>query len=122
LDIFSNKFNFSIGKKTHVLCYLILSPNGELSTGMKHLNWVWYVNTSLKDDMFKKVIVDINGIIRALSVPAGMVNENIVKEQKTIAHDTLSDIVSASCFCNKRVYTKRFMIYLFLKWHLIEYV
>jgi 2,6-dihydroxypyridine 3-monooxygenase len=82
LDTFSNKFTFFIGKKTHILCYLIPGPNGELSEGMGWLNWIWYANTSLKNGTLKKVMADKNGVVRALSVPTGMVNEDIVKEQK----------------------------------------
>jgi 2,6-dihydroxypyridine 3-monooxygenase len=82
LDTFSNKVTFFIGKKTHILCYLIPGPNGELSEGMRRLNWIWYVNASLKNGMLKKVMADKNGVVRALSVPTGMVNEDIVKEQK----------------------------------------
>lgn len=52
--------------------------------------------------MFKKVIADKNGIIRALPVPAGMVNENIVKEQKTIAHDTLPGIAFSILFLQQK--------------------
>jgi 2,6-dihydroxypyridine 3-monooxygenase len=101
LDTFSNKFTFFIGKKTHILCYLIPGPNGELSEGMGWLNWIWYANTSLKNGTLKKVMADKNGVVRALSVPAGMVNEDIVKEQKIIAHDTLPNSFQHLVFATK---------------------
>ena len=88
LDFFLNKFTFFMGNKTHILCYLIPGPNGELSRGRRRLNWVWYVNTP-KGNILKEVLTDKDGILREFSVPEGMVNEDIVKKQKIVAENIL---------------------------------
>lgn len=101
LDVFSNKFTFFIGKKTHILCYLIPGPNGELSVGKRRLNWVWYVNAPLKGDIFKKVMADKNGILKEVSVLSGIANEDIIKEQNTVAQDILPEIFQHLVFTTK---------------------
>lgn len=89
LDLFSNKFTFFFGDKTHILCYLIPGPNGELSVGTRRLNWVWYLNVPFHGGDFKKVMTDRNGVEQEFSVPQGMVDVDIIKEQKTVAEDIL---------------------------------
>jgi hypothetical protein len=91
LDLFSNKFTFFFGNKTHILCYLIPGPDGELSVGRRLLNWVWYVNVPLHGDGLKYLMTHLNGIERHFSVPQGMVDEEIVKKQKKVAEAILPD-------------------------------
>jgi 2-polyprenyl-6-methoxyphenol hydroxylase-like FAD-dependent oxidoreductase len=60
-----------------------------LSVGRRRLNWVWYVNVPFHGGGLKKVMTDINGVERQLSVQQGMVDGDIVKEQKNVAEDVL---------------------------------
>ncbi len=100
LDLFSNKFTFFIGKKTHILCYLIPGPNGELSEGRRRLNWVWYVNVP-KGNMLNEVLTDKGGILREFSVPYGMVNEDVVMKQNALAENILPDLFRQLIFSTK---------------------
>jgi hypothetical protein len=101
LDLFSNKFIFFFGHKTHILCYLIPGPNGELSVGRRRLNWVWYVNVPLHGSDLKKVMIDLNGVEWQFSVPQGMVNGDIVKKQKNVA-EISCQIVFKSCYSQQK--------------------
>ena len=104
LDIFSNKFTFFIGRKTHILCYLVPGTNGDISIGKRRLNWVWYVNTSSENNTFEKTMTDKDGKFRAYSVPYGLVNEDIVKQQKDIAEKILPKSFQQLVFATREIF------------------
>ena len=100
LALFSNNFTFFIGRKMHIMCYLIPVPNGEVSVERRRLNWVWYVNAP-KGDKSDEVLTDKDGILREFSVPYGMVSEEVLKKQKAVADDTLPDVFKQLVFATK---------------------
>ena len=84
VQFFANKFTFFHGRNTQILCYLIPGPTGELSEGERRLNWVWYVNVSVGNKL-QSLLTDRYGKQREFSVPQGMVRDDFVQQQKSIA-------------------------------------
>jgi 2,6-dihydroxypyridine 3-monooxygenase len=90
-ESFANKFTFFQGRNTHILCYLIPGPTGELSKGKRRLNWVWYVNVP-PGDKLQSALTDKHGIRRSFSVPQGAVKDELVKQQKDVAERILPGV------------------------------
>ena len=87
---FSEKFTFFLGQNTQILCYLIPGPSGELRTGERLLNWVWYWNVP-EGDALRETLTDIDGRTHDFSVPQGRVRQDLVERQKAIAAEALPD-------------------------------
>src|SRR5258708_37925242 len=45
---FDDHFTFQQMRHSHILCYLIPGPAGELERGKRRVNWVWYWNVPEK--------------------------------------------------------------------------
>ena len=90
-QFFANRFTFFHGKNTQILCYLIPGPTGELSEGERRLNWVWYVNVSAGNKL-QSLLTDRYGKQRDFSVPQGMVRDDFVQQQKSIADRILPKV------------------------------
>jgi 2,6-dihydroxypyridine 3-monooxygenase len=80
--------------------------NGELSVGRRRLNWVWHVNVPFHEGGLKKVMTDLNGVERQFSVPQGMVDGNIVKEQKNVAEGVLPDSFQELLFATEEPFVQ----------------
>jgi 2-polyprenyl-6-methoxyphenol hydroxylase-like FAD-dependent oxidoreductase len=74
---FAERFTFFQARHTHILCYLIPGPDGSLSPGQRRLNWVWYLNAALGDEL-DQVLTDREARRRAFSVPQGFVSAGMV--------------------------------------------
>ena len=70
---FLGRFTFFQARHTHILCYIIPGPNGSLSPGQRRLNWVWYLNAAVGDEL-DRVLTDKDGRRREFSVPQGFVS------------------------------------------------
>ena len=88
---FANKFTFFHARNTQILCYLIPGPTGELLEGERQLNWVWYFNVSAGNKL-QSLLTDRYGKQREFSVPQGMVREDFVQQQKSIAERILPTV------------------------------
>lgn len=86
--VFSDRFTFYQYPNSHVLCYLVPGPDGELQQGKRRFNWVWYVNVS-QGNALQRVMTDRSGRRRKFSVPPGEVPETLVKE---LRHKAASDL------------------------------
>jgi 2-polyprenyl-6-methoxyphenol hydroxylase-like FAD-dependent oxidoreductase len=70
---FTGRFTFFQARHTHILCYLIPGSNGSLTSGLRRLNWVWYLNAAPGDEL-DRVLTDKDGRRREFSVPQGFVS------------------------------------------------
>ena len=91
VQFFANKFTFFHGRNTQILCYLIPGPTGELSEGQRRLNWVWYYNVSAGNKLHF-LLTDKYGKLREFSVPQGMVRDDFVQQQTSIAERILPKV------------------------------
>jgi 2-polyprenyl-6-methoxyphenol hydroxylase-like FAD-dependent oxidoreductase len=73
IKFFSDKFSIYSYEGSHMLCYTIPGPDGELAAGGRLLNWVWYQNKS--EDELRKLMTDKDGKEREFTVPAGFLSE-----------------------------------------------
>ena len=88
----ANKFTFFHGRNTHILCYLIPGPTGELSEGERRLNWVWYVNVPAGNKL-QSLLTDRYGKQREFLVPQGLWSrDDFVQQQKGIAERILPTV------------------------------
>ncbi len=71
------RFTFFQARHTHILCYIIPGPDGSLTPGKRRLNWVWYLNAAVGDEL-DRVLTDNNGRRREFSVPRGLVSSVMV--------------------------------------------
>jgi 2-polyprenyl-6-methoxyphenol hydroxylase-like FAD-dependent oxidoreductase len=46
--VFADTFVFAELRRTHALCYPIPGPDGQLTPGERHLNWIWYRNITAR--------------------------------------------------------------------------
>lgn len=66
---FGDKFSIYPYENSHLLCYLVPGPNGELTEGKRLYNWVWYQNKTQEE--LSILLTDKNGLKRDFTVPAG---------------------------------------------------
>jgi hypothetical protein len=78
VQFFANKFTFFHRRNTQILCYLIPGPTGELSEGERACN----VSAGNK---LQLLLTDRYGKQREFSVPQGMIRDDFVQQQKSIA-------------------------------------
>ncbi|KLT65638.1 FAD-dependent monooxygenase [Pedobacter sp. BMA] len=96
IAFFSDKFSIYPYANSHLLCYTIPGPGGELKEGKRLLNWVWFQNKSSVE--LRKILTDKDGRLHEFSIPAGYLSEESVSELKARADDELPEIL------RKRVY------------------
>ena len=88
---FGEKFTFFLRQNTQILCYLIPGPSGELESGDRRLNWVWYWNVPEGDEL-REVLTDAAGVTHDYSVPQGHVREHLLQRQRAVAAKVLPDV------------------------------
>ncbi len=98
LRVFANRFTFFQTERSHILCYLIPGPTGEVGEGQRRLNWVWYWNVPEAD--LPAVMTGRDGRERDFSVPPGQARPDLVEAQREIARTRLAkpfaDLVEAT--------------------------
>lgn len=75
---FEETFAFYEGDGHLALGYLIPGPDGEIDPGERRLNWVWY--DVLSADDADDALTDARGRERELSVPPGLLREEVREE------------------------------------------
>jgi len=91
IAFFSDKFSIYPYANSHLLCYTIPGPEGELKEGKRLLNWVWFQNKSLA--AIKKILTDKNGTQHEFSIPAGYLSEENLSELRARAEQELPEIL-----------------------------
>jgi 2-polyprenyl-6-methoxyphenol hydroxylase-like FAD-dependent oxidoreductase len=98
LGVFADRFTFFQMEQSHILCYLIPGPAGEVEPGQRRLNWVWYWN--VPDAELRQVMIGRDGRERDFSVPPGQARPEVVEAQRKVARTQLAkpfaDLVEAT--------------------------
>ena len=80
LSFLGQKFTVYQGSNFHILCYLIPGSNGEIESGQRRVNWVWYRNW--QEESLSEILTDIHGKIHGFSVPKGLLKPEIAENVK----------------------------------------
>jgi 2-polyprenyl-6-methoxyphenol hydroxylase-like FAD-dependent oxidoreductase len=98
LSLLGQKFTVYQGENFHILCYLIPGSNGEIDTGKRRVNWVWYCNHS--EDKLSEILTDVNGKSHGFSVPKGFLKpeiaENLKEKSRNMLPAALSEMVCST--------------------------
>jgi 2-polyprenyl-6-methoxyphenol hydroxylase-like FAD-dependent oxidoreductase len=70
-------------ERSHILCYLIPGPEGEIEPGKRRINWVWYWN--VPEAELPQLMTGLDGRQRDFSVPPGQVRAEWLKKQGAVA-------------------------------------
>jgi 2-polyprenyl-6-methoxyphenol hydroxylase-like FAD-dependent oxidoreductase len=88
LRTFDDHFTFQQMRSSHILCYLIPGPSGELERGRRRINWVWYWNVPESD--LSGLLTGRDGRAYDFSLPPGQVGEQALAAQGATAERMLS--------------------------------
>jgi len=88
---FSDKFSIYPYENSHLLCYLVPGPNGELIKGKRLYNWVWYQNKT--QVQLGDLLTDKNGLKREFTVPAGYLSEESQQSLNETAREQLPPVL-----------------------------
>jgi 2-polyprenyl-6-methoxyphenol hydroxylase-like FAD-dependent oxidoreductase len=72
-----DRFSFYVRPGNHVLGYLVPGPKGEMSTGCRRYNWVWYRRVPQSD--LAATFTGIDQRTHAFSLPRGGLSEHRLK-------------------------------------------
>jgi len=73
---------------SHILVYPIPGRDGSVAVGDRLMNFVWYRNYLSGDDLHD-LLVDVNGVVREVSVPPGALRQHHVAEARAVAEARL---------------------------------
>ncbi len=74
---------YQVLENSHILVYPIPGLAGEVEPGQRLMNIVWYRN--VPEDELATLLTDVNGEVRSLSVPPGLVGEREVAKMRLAA-------------------------------------
>jgi 2-polyprenyl-6-methoxyphenol hydroxylase-like FAD-dependent oxidoreductase len=98
ISVFAGRFTFFQMEESHILCYVIPGQAGEVKTGHRRLNWVWYWN--VPEGELSRVMTGRDGRERDFSMPPGQARPEIVAAQRKVACTQLAkpfaDLVEAT--------------------------
>jgi 2-polyprenyl-6-methoxyphenol hydroxylase-like FAD-dependent oxidoreductase len=98
LKFLGQKFTVYRGDNFHILAYLIPGFNGEIETGKRRVNWVWYCN--YKEESLAEILADKDGRRHGYSVPKGYLKaeiaEKVKENSKFMLPGALSNMVCAT--------------------------
>lgn len=86
---------YQILPNSHILVYAIPDYDGSVAPGSRLVNFVWYRNY-LEGEEFDSVMTDVDGELRAATVPPGLVRSEHLVELRESAEDlapTIREIV-----------------------------
>jgi len=104
IAFFANRFSIYPYEHSHLLCYLVPGPQGELTPGKRLFNWVWYLNKS--HPALEKLMTDKNGLTRKYTVPAGFLSEENLQELHELAQKQLPPILRDSVLQTKHPFVQ----------------
>jgi len=91
VTFFADKFSIYPYAGSHLLCYLVPGPHGELNEGNRLYNWVWYQNKTPVE--LAELLTDKNGMHREYTVPAGYLSNKNRQELNVLAIEELPAIL-----------------------------
>jgi maleate cis-trans isomerase/2-polyprenyl-6-methoxyphenol hydroxylase-like FAD-dependent oxidoreductase len=84
-------FGYYNGPGMQFLSYPVPGPGGEVEPEKRRLNWVWYYPVPAGEPL-REVLTDRYGVERQLSIPQGLMREEIVAQQREIARRALPEV------------------------------
>jgi 2-polyprenyl-6-methoxyphenol hydroxylase-like FAD-dependent oxidoreductase len=93
VETLTGRFTLFQGDDFHLLSYLIPGERGELETGSRRINWVWYWNTDEKREL-PEILRDREGRSHRSSVPAGAVPTQYVTALHRRADERLPAVLA----------------------------
>ena len=94
-DMLLERFAFFHMPRSHVLGYVVAGPHGEMTTGERRYNWVWYRPA---EDL-AATLTDRTGRIRRFSLAPGQVpvtaQEAMLAEARTLLPDVFVEAIAA---------------------------
>ncbi|EME48130.1 hypothetical protein DOTSEDRAFT_69911 [Dothistroma septosporum NZE10] len=87
--VFVEKFTFYHSTGTQALGYLIPGKDGTIKPGERLFNWVWYVNYRDGSAELEELMTDTNGKRHAITLPVGLMQQQVWEKQKKHAADVL---------------------------------
>lgn len=91
-DLLSGRFMIYDAPGSHMLGYLVASPEGSIEPGHRRYNWVWY--RSLSEEKFRHVLVTNTVSNRVYSAPPGGLSTTVVNELRESARRDLPQVLS----------------------------
>jgi 2,6-dihydroxypyridine 3-monooxygenase len=82
-DALHESLTYQVMENSHILVYPIPGLAGEVEPGHRLMNIVWYCNVA-PDDL-EEFLTDVNGEVRTVSVPPGLVNERDIEQMRSRA-------------------------------------
>ena len=87
-DALYESLTYQVMENSHILVYPIPGLGGEVEPGQRLMNIVWYRNVPPED--FEEFLTDINGDVRSVSIPPGLVKERDVAKMRADAKALLA--------------------------------
>lgn len=87
-DALYESLTYQVMDHSHILVYPIPGLGGEVEPGQRLMNIVWYRNVPPED--FEDFLTDINGDVRSVSIPPGLVKERDLAEMRADAKALLA--------------------------------
>lgn len=87
-DALSESLTYQVMDHSHILVYPIPGLGGEVEPGQRLMNIVWYRNVPPED--FTDFLTDVNGDVRSVSIPPGLVKESDLAEMRADARALLA--------------------------------
>ena len=88
-EVFVEKFTFFHSTGMQALGYLIPGRDGTMQPGERLFNWVWYVNYPDGSAELNELMTDTNGKRHAITVPVGLMQQQVWEKQKEHAANVL---------------------------------
>jgi 2-polyprenyl-6-methoxyphenol hydroxylase-like FAD-dependent oxidoreductase len=85
---FSDIYNLYHAPRSQFLTYPVPGPNGEMETGERRINWVWYYPFE-EGEALDDLLYDNRGTQRSHSLPPGLMREEVREQQIEIAREIL---------------------------------
>jgi 2,6-dihydroxypyridine 3-monooxygenase len=83
-DLLTDALVYTVGDHTHALVYPIPGMDGELDTGRRLFNFVWYRNVAAGQAL-DELTTDVRGVEYPVSLRPGGVQQRYVEEMRTAA-------------------------------------
>jgi 2,6-dihydroxypyridine 3-monooxygenase len=87
-DALHDSLTYQVMENSHILVYPIPGLGGEVEPGQRLMNIVWYRNVPPED--FEEFLTDINGDVRSVSIPPGLVKEQDLIKMRADAQALLA--------------------------------
>lgn len=97
--VLGDSFSVYTGSGMTIVSYLVPGAAGEVSSGHRRYNWVWYENIADRDEL-RRILTDRTGEVHRASVGRGLLTEEVTTKIRTTAErhliEPFTEVVLAS--------------------------